>query len=320
MVGAMHAQAVHANAHAELVAVCAPTPRKRTPLARRYGVAEHCTFEEMIAYSELDCVCIASPDGLHIPHVEAALAAGLHVFVEKPLGFSRTEAASVLSRAKAAGRIVGVNYNRRFTFGYRTTRELLSAGRIGRVRQIWLQVTDGTPSPHVATRDDVMHWTLLGHHYDLVQWLGGPIVSASAAVTSTRKAGIVRDLAVHFQLESGAIACLAVAYRDGQTRTTERCELVGEEGGIIVSDATRSVSVFQEDPDCVTVLRPNPFHAGDQFYASLADHIQVFFDRLAVADLPPVSAADAVRTNIIAETVLESVAIGRTTIVPAGGA
>ena len=224
-IGAMHAQTACRHSAAELVAICAPTASRRDPLARQLGVAAYGSLDQMLTKSQLDCVLIASPDAMHTEHTTAALSAGVHVFCEKPLGFSVAEAESVCRLAKARGLHVGVNYNRRYSFGYQKAAQLLADRAIGDLRQLWLQVTDGTPPPHVATRADIMFWTLLGHHFDLLLFLAGDVRSVSAALRSSREDQLTDDLCVRCELMTGGLATLDVAYRDGQSRTTERCEI-----------------------------------------------------------------------------------------------
>ena len=315
----MHAEGAHAHPSVRLVAVAAPSPANRTRIAERFAATPYESLDHMLQSESLDCICVASPDQTHIGHVEAALAAGLHVFAEKPLGYSRCDAEAIAKSAETSQRFVAVNYNRRHSFGYRTAQRILNEGYCGEVRQIWIQVTDGTPPPHVALREDVVHWTLLGHHYDLIRWLGGPVASIWATTTPVRTAGVVADLAVIFRMKSGAAATLNVSYRDGQQRTTERCEIVGEHGGLVVEDVSRRVIRFQSDPDHREIFQANPFTQGDQFYVSLRDHLDAFFTRLAAGLAPEISVEDAIHANALADAVILSINTSREVAVDAAG-
>ncbi|MEQ8846766.1 Gfo/Idh/MocA family oxidoreductase [Botrimarina sp.] len=305
-VGAMHAEAVWRRTDARLVGLCAPSPANREPLARRFATPGYESVERLLEATKPDVVCVASPDPLHVEQAIQCLRAGAHVFCEKPLGSSLAEAAAVARAADEHRRFCGVNYNRRYAFGYRRAFQLLRSGAIGELRQVWLQVTDATPPANVATRRDVVYWTLLGHHFDLIRQAGGSVRSVSAMEASSRPDSLVTDLNAQFFFASGALGSLSVAYRDGQTRTTERCELVGTTGGIVVDDVTRSVSHFTDDPDRLTVERPNQFLYGDAFYRSLDDHVRDFFDRLAKREAPSVGPIDAVESTRLAEAAIRS--------------
>jgi predicted dehydrogenase len=110
--------------------------------------------------------------------------------------------------------------------------------------------------------------------------------------------GRMDDLHVVLQLESGALATLSCGYRDAQRRTTERCELLGATGGIIVDDATCSVRSFADDPD--------HFLAGNAFYESLRRHLSDFLTRLSQGEPPAVDGQDAVWATRLAEAAQRS--------------
>ncbi len=306
----MHARVAAAQPEAEVVAVSAPTASRREPLARSLQVAEYDDPQRMFHEVPADCALIASPDALHVPQALAALQAGLHVFVEKPLGMCVEETRSVTELAKQRQLSLGVNFNRRYAFGYRRAHEMLRAGEIGRLRQMWLQVTDGVPPPHVAIRPDIIFWTLLGHHLDLVSFFGGEVRSVRAWLQSSRDDQLIDDLHLELELAEGGLATLSAAYRAGQLRTTERCELIGSSGSLIIDDVTCRLQKYSSDPDQVCVWRPNPFQAGNAFYDSLAQHLIDFIRRLSSGDSPAVDGSQALQATIIAAAAKQSQAEG----------
>ena len=311
-IGGIHAEVIHSHPEVELVGVCAPTPIRRESLALKHGTKAFSSLAEALEQCSPDCVFVASPDGEHIQHTLSALQAGCHVLVEKPLGHSEQEARDVCTLAEDKSLRVGVTYNRRYGFGYQQAKRLLSDSTTGTLRQIWLQVTDGTPPPKVATRPDVIFWTLLGHHLDMLRFLGGEIRSVSASLSSRGADQLIDDVNVSCELDSRARAILSAAYRDGQPRTTERCEIVGSCGGIVIEDVTRRVHYFQDNPDHRVELRPNMFQAGDAFYQSLNCLIKDFIDKLVKGEPPSVGAADAVAANRLADAALASHESGTT--------
>ena len=81
-----HLPALSKMRGAELVALCDNDGAKARALADRFGVPDVFTdIEELLEFDELDAVVVATPNHLHEPHVLSALAAGLHVFCERPL-------------------------------------------------------------------------------------------------------------------------------------------------------------------------------------------------------------------------------------------
>lgn len=310
-IGVLHAETVNAHPSAELVGVCATSPARRDPLAQRFSTPAFSSLGEMLQNVSCDMVCIASPDETHVELTRQALEADKHVLCEKPLGQASQQAQELQELAARRDRRLGVTYNRRYGFGYRKASDLLSKGRIGNLRQFWLHVTDATPPPHVATRPDIMFWTLLTHHLDLVSHFCGKVQTVTARVHSGRDDQIVDGVNIIFALASGGTGTLAAAYRDNQTRTTERCEIVGCHGSIVVNDVTQSVHCHGVDPDDVQEYRPNAFYEGNAFYESLRLLIVDFINCLSAGNPPPVTARDAVVSMQLAEAVLRSHREGR---------
>lgn len=77
--------------------------------AERLGIPAFADATEMLERTKPDIVAVCSPPGLHRPHVELALAAGCHVFCEKPLAESMEDADAIVRAAAASGMQVAVN-------------------------------------------------------------------------------------------------------------------------------------------------------------------------------------------------------------------
>jgi predicted dehydrogenase len=94
-------------------------------VAARYHVERRTRdYHELLAYDDVEAVLVLA-SGTHQPFVTAALAAGKHVFVEKPLGFSLAETEELAAAARASGRAVQVGYHKRFDSAYRRARDLV---------------------------------------------------------------------------------------------------------------------------------------------------------------------------------------------------
>jgi predicted dehydrogenase len=94
-------------------------------VAARYHV-ERTTrdYHELLARDDVEAVLVLA-SGTHRPFVTAALAAGKHVFVEKPLGFSLSETEELAAAARASRRAVQVGYHKRFDAAYQRARDLV---------------------------------------------------------------------------------------------------------------------------------------------------------------------------------------------------
>jgi predicted dehydrogenase len=133
---------------------------------------------------DLDGVVIATPSALHADQSIAALGAGKAVFCQKPLGRDAGEAARVVAAARAADRLLGVDFSYRFTTGMTAIEALLRDGALGRVFAVDLVFHNayGPDKPWFYDRAQSGGGCVMDlgvHLVDLALWaLGFPAVAA----------------------------------------------------------------------------------------------------------------------------------------------
>jgi myo-inositol 2-dehydrogenase/D-chiro-inositol 1-dehydrogenase len=120
--------------HAELAALCDVDAAKLKETADALGVPHRfATFEELINCKDIDAVVIVSPSALHTGQIAAALAAGKHVFSEKPLGTTVAECKEAEKAVEAHKELVFMlGFMRRFDESYQYARDKVAAGEIGK--------------------------------------------------------------------------------------------------------------------------------------------------------------------------------------------
>jgi predicted dehydrogenase len=96
------------------------------------GARVFTTLDAALRDPAVDAVYVASPVALHTPQTIASLRAGKHVLGEKPAAMTYAEAESMLSAARASGRLWGVAYYRRLYPKLMRTRQLMAEGAIGK--------------------------------------------------------------------------------------------------------------------------------------------------------------------------------------------
>jgi len=146
--GGLIAQAMHIpNLSAlrdrfEIVALAEPSRTVREALGARYGIRGlHADFRGLLDAGGLDAVVVCSPAGTHAEVAVAALDAGLHVFVEKPMCITLADADSIIAARDRAGRTVQVGTMKRFDPAYeRLLEELPSSAE--ELRYISVVVND----------------------------------------------------------------------------------------------------------------------------------------------------------------------------------
>lgn len=89
--------------------------------------------EELVANPTIELIVIASPNPSHFPLAEAALLAGKHVVVEKPVCASAAQAEKLIAVAIRSGRLLTVFHNRRWDSDFLTVQRLIASGELGQV-------------------------------------------------------------------------------------------------------------------------------------------------------------------------------------------
>jgi predicted dehydrogenase len=169
----------------ELV-VCADTAAERTDDAvRSFGFARGTAdWRRVVEEPDVDVVVIAAPNMLHVELVEAAAAAGKHVFCEKPVGGTPEQTVRAEKAARGAGVITGVGYNYRFAPLVQYARRLIADGTLGEItnyRGRFFSMYGSDPLGVLSWRflvDQAGHGVttdLMSHSVDLAHMLIGPI-------------------------------------------------------------------------------------------------------------------------------------------------
>lgn len=121
----------------EVVAICDTDVAKARALADRFQVRDAFSdIEEILEYEQLDAVAICTPNHLHEPHVIAALSAGVHVLVERPLALSSAGVQRVLKQAEKRGRQLMVGMNHRYRTDVQIVRSFIQAGELGKIESV----------------------------------------------------------------------------------------------------------------------------------------------------------------------------------------
>lgn len=113
-------------------AICDTDLPKARAIAERFGVKDAFDdIEELLGYEELDALVICTPNHLHEPHILAALSAGLHVLVEKPLAMSAASAQKIVRAAEKTDRVLMVGMNHRYRPDVQIVRGFVQSGELG---------------------------------------------------------------------------------------------------------------------------------------------------------------------------------------------
>jgi predicted dehydrogenase len=115
----------------EITACYTRTPEKRDDFARRYGCDAVENYEDLLAHPGVDTVAILSSTTMHAEHAFAAIEAGKHLFMEKPIATTIAEGIEMVRRCDEAGLIMQMGYETRCMAGIRHIKRLLGESRMG---------------------------------------------------------------------------------------------------------------------------------------------------------------------------------------------
>jgi len=116
------------------------TPDVET-FAKQHSLRVADSYEAVLADPKIDAVALATPPSGHLQQIQAAAAAGKHVYCEKPFTFSKKEAEAAVEALRKAKRAIGIGYNRRFHPEMIKLYDHIRAGDLGNVQHIECSMT-----------------------------------------------------------------------------------------------------------------------------------------------------------------------------------
>jgi 1,5-anhydro-D-fructose reductase (1,5-anhydro-D-mannitol-forming) len=240
---------------AELVAVLSTDAGRAEAFAADHGLATATTDVDAFVAADFDAVWIASPTHLHHAQAKAALEAGKHVLLEKPLAMTVADGWDLVETARSAGRLLATGYQARYVPGHMRMRQLIAEGAIGRVSvaRTYYGIHRPGPPPEWRQRRTTARWGALAdvgtHHVDLLRMLLGEVEDAGGV--HARQQGFETDdaVAAWLRLENDVLATLTISTNVSVQST--RVEVHGTEGALVAVDTS---PVGQ---GTVTLLRPD---------------------------------------------------------------
>lgn len=130
----IHAQAAQKLPNVELVAVVNHRPESRAAFAARFAIPrQYDTIEALLQDGDVDAISINTPNYLHAAQTIAALEAGVHVLVEKPMAMNAAEAEAMMAASERSAALLMVAHCWRFDEEVLWVKQQVNSGRIGRV-------------------------------------------------------------------------------------------------------------------------------------------------------------------------------------------
>ena len=211
----------HDDSH--LVAVCGRDIGRAEEFAERHGGERaYDDYARFLADPGVDVVYIATPNSLHRAQVVAALEAGKHVLVEKPMALSVEDGRVMVEAAAAADRVLGVGLHLRHKAINREAQRLIVGGKLGRVFYAEISVGAGqSVYPYHTWRADASlagGGTLLHqgtHAVDLLEFLTGRRIVEVACLIDRQPEDV---FVASCRLDDGGLASVSSHHLHGGTR------------------------------------------------------------------------------------------------------
>ncbi|HXV56526.1 MAG TPA: Gfo/Idh/MocA family oxidoreductase [Gaiellaceae bacterium] len=230
------------NELGRLAWVCDEDGERLGAAAARYPHARSTSrIEDLLEDDALDAVALATPVPLHAELARRALAAGKHVFVEKPMALSGADAEGLVALAEERGRVLLPGHLLLYHPGVRKLKELVEAGRLGEV----LYVYGNRQNLGTIRRDENALWSLGVHDLSVILYLLGEEPSElSARGESFLKPGVEDVVFCYLRFPSGKMAHMHLSWLD--PHKMRRMTVVGKDRMAVFDDMEldRKVTVY----------------------------------------------------------------------------
>lgn len=286
-------------ARCELVAVCSTSPGKLESYAAK-GVQVWGDGLALIRSGTVDAVLIATPHYDHTTLGIAALEAGMHVMVEKPISAHKADAERLLAVASSRpGQVLGGMFQLRVEPRYQKIRRLLESGELGRlVRVNWINTDWFRTEAYYASGGWRATWKGEGggvllnqclHNLDVLSWMIGQPLKVRGFCGFGRYHGIEveDDVTAYLEYPGGATGVFVAS--TAEAPGTNRLEIVGSRGRLVLEDG--KLRFTRNDGDMLEFSRsakggftkPEIWNVEIPFENAAAPHAQLMENFVAAA-------------------------------------
>jgi predicted dehydrogenase len=225
---------------AELVAICDLDPERLALVGRRYpSVRRTSSAADIVSADDIEAVLIATPVSTHHPLGMAALQAGKHVFVEKPLAMSVSEGSELAMLATRSGLVLMPGHTFLYSPPVVAVHDLIATGELGQL----LFISSSRVNLGLHQSDVSVVWDLAPHDFSILRyWLGETPSHVSALARAC--VGDRPDVAfIDLEFGSGPIAHVELSWL--APSKLRRTTIVGSEKMVVYDDTSNEpVRVF----------------------------------------------------------------------------
>ena len=324
-----HGPLIGAEPGIDLVAVVTSNPERQQQVRDDLpGTAVLSTAGEAWG-GDFDLAVVATANSAHVPQATAALNAGMHVVVDKPLAGSAAQAQGLIDLAQHRDRQLHVFQNRRWDSEILTARDVIEQGLIGTPHRLESRFERWRPTPKGGWREEGPPEDLPGLLYDLgahlvdqALHLLGPVTRVFASVRAVRAGMTVDDdTQIMLQHESGAVSMLSVS--SASAFNEPRLRILGTGGGLRIDTLDTQEDALRagrdpQDPEWGTevdaawlVAGAEPARAIPRVAGAWPEYYRAVAQSIRGEGAPPVDPRDVVSDLRVIEAARESAETGR---------
>jgi predicted dehydrogenase len=237
----------------ELAAICDVVDKVREKAAARLEVPGFADAAELYASGLLDAVVLATPPSTHVALVRDALAAGLHVYCEKPFVIDAADGYALGELARAAGLVVQIGFQYRFQPSYARVRSLIDARAVGPIFRSALVATNWfRPQDYFEAAGWRKEWRHAGggvlmsqaiHQLDAMLWFTGLPARVTARASRARHdIEVEDDVMALLEFPNGGRGTIVASTVDPVG--SDRIELHGEQCSLTMEEHELRIGTF----------------------------------------------------------------------------
>lgn len=227
----------------ELAAVCDHDPESLASFPEAHSFTDS---DEMLASDKVDAVLIATPHYDHTTIGIAALKAGKHVLVEKPISVHKADCERLIAAHQGGKQVFAAMFNQRTDPYYRKLRSLIQSGELGQIRRLnWIITNWFRSEMYYQSGGWRATWAGEGggvllnqcpHQLDLYQWLFGmpDRVRAFCTIGRYHDIEVEDDVTAYFEYKDGATGVFITS--TGEAPGSNRLEVVAEQGKVVIEN------------------------------------------------------------------------------------
>ena len=312
-IGKVHAQSIMNHiTSARLKTVADPFMNEETEASLRALGVSDCTkdYKKILSDPEIDAVLICSSTNTHADISLEAIAAGKHVFCEKPVSQDIAKIRQVMEKLKGTKLKYQVGFNRRFDHNFEAVRAAVANGDVGDVHIVRITSRDpAPPPPEYAAVSGGMFLDMTIHDFDMVRYLTASDVVevfANGAVLVDPligKAGDIDTAIISLKMANGALAVIDNS-RKAAYGYDQRAEVFGSKGQASVSNDTNSSLILSSETG-IHAEKPLYFFL-ERYMASFTKEVRMFVQAIEQDCPVPVDINDGLQPVLIAAAALRS--------------